>query len=78
VDAPKVLPAVADRLNITRSGWRNTLMTMPEAHRQPAKNTAFAVHFVIRGAEKRRSLAYGKAKRLQNELGVTPHLTSVK
>jgi hypothetical protein len=53
-------------------------MTMTETLRQPAKNTTFSVHFVIRGAEKRRSLAFGKAKMLQNELGVTPTLTSVK
>jgi len=46
--------------------------------RQPAKNTAFSVHFVIRGAEKRRHMAYAKAKMLQSELGVVPHLVSVK
>ena len=52
---------------------------MSEARqRKAAKNTTFAVHFVIRGAEKRRSLAFGKAKMLQGELGVVPHLTSVK
>jgi hypothetical protein len=46
--------------------------------RKAAKNTAFPVHFVIRGAEKRRSIAFGKAKMLQSELGVTPHLVSIK
>lgn len=46
--------------------------------RLPARNTAFPVHFVIRGAEKRRSLAYAKAKMLQRELGVIPRLTCVK
>jgi hypothetical protein len=51
---------------------------MAPNQRKPAKNTAFPVHFVIRGAEKRRSLALNKAKMLQSELGVTPHLVSVK
>ncbi|WP_373532362.1 hypothetical protein [Vampirovibrio sp.] len=51
---------------------------MVPQNRKPVKNTAFSVHFVIKGAEKRRSLAYAKAKVLQNELGVTPHLVSVK
>ncbi len=46
--------------------------------RKPLKNTAFSVHFVIKGAEKRRSMAYAKAKILQSELGVAPHLVSVK
>ncbi|MEB3287570.1 MAG: hypothetical protein VKJ04_08715 [Vampirovibrionales bacterium] len=49
----------------------------PES-RKPVKNTADAVHFVIRGAEKRRQMAYAKAKILQTELGVVPHLVSVK
>jgi hypothetical protein len=51
---------------------------MTATQRKPAKNTAFSVHFVIRGAEKRRSLAFAKAKMLQGELGVIPHLASVK
>ena len=46
--------------------------------RKPAQNTAFSVHFVIKGAEKRRHLAYAKAKMLQSELGVIPRLVSVK
>ncbi len=46
--------------------------------RQAAKNTANPIHFIIRGAEKRRSMATVKAKQLQSELGVTPHLVSVK
>lgn len=46
--------------------------------RKAQKNTAFSVHFVIKGAEKRRTMAYAKAKILQNELGVTPHLVSIK
>jgi len=51
---------------------------MAAKERKPVKNTAFSVHFVIKGAEKRRSLAFAKAKMLQSELGVTPHLVSVK
>ncbi len=51
---------------------------MKQGERKPGKNTAFSVHFVIRGAEKRRSMAYAKAKMLQSELGVVPHLVSVK
>ncbi len=46
--------------------------------RKAQKNTALSVHFIIKGAEKRRTMAYAKAKILQNELGVTPHLVSVK
>ena len=51
---------------------------MTKTARKPAKNTGFAVHFVIKGAEKRRHMAYAKAKMLQTELGVIPHLVSVK
>ena len=51
---------------------------MTPAQRKPVKNTAFSVHFIVKGAEKRRSIAYAKAKMLQSELGVTPHLVSVK
>ena len=47
-------------------------------NRKPAKNTSFSVNFVIRGAEKRRTMAYAKAKMLQSELGVIPHLVKVK
>lgn len=46
--------------------------------RLPARNTAFSIHFVIRGAEKRRGLAYSKAKTLQRELGVIPRLICIK
>ena len=51
---------------------------MTKNERKPGKNTAFPVHFVIKGAEKRRTMAFAKAKMLQSELGVTPHLVSVK
>lgn len=46
--------------------------------RKPARNTAYSVHFVVKGAEKRRTMAYAKAKMLQSELGVIPHLVQVK
>ncbi|MBY0450880.1 MAG: hypothetical protein K2X01_09685 [Cyanobacteria bacterium] len=51
---------------------------MTAKQRVANRNTAFAVHFVVKGAEKRRNLAYGKAKTLQRELGVIPKLVSVK
>jgi hypothetical protein len=51
---------------------------MASNQRRPVKNTAFSVHFIVRGAEKRRSIAYAKAKMLQSELGVVPHLVSIK
>lgn len=51
---------------------------MLKSKRQPARNTGYSIHFVVKGAEKRRHLAYAKAKMLQSELGVTPHLVSVK
>ncbi len=46
--------------------------------RRPATNTSSAVGFVLKGAEKRRYLAYERAKSLQRELGVIPHLVCVK
>ena len=51
---------------------------MTDTRRTAARNTAFSVHFIIRGAEKRRKMAYAKAKMLQSELGVVPHLVKVK
>ncbi len=51
---------------------------MNKSERKPARNTSFAIHFVIKGAEKRRSLAYLRAKTLQRELGVIPKLVCVK
>ena len=51
---------------------------MAQSKRQATRNTAYSVHFVIKGAEKRRTMAYAKAKMLQSELGVIPHLVSVK
>jgi len=60
----------------TDAGGTEPKMDMNQ--RKPVKNTSFSIHFVIKGAEKRRNLAYGKARMLQTELGVIPHLVSVK
>ncbi|MBK8190073.1 MAG: hypothetical protein IPK79_06440 [Vampirovibrionales bacterium] len=51
---------------------------MRASQRQPARNTVFAIHFVIKGAEKRRALAQTRARALQRELGVIPRLVCVK
>jgi hypothetical protein len=48
------------------------------SNRKPGRNTGLSIHFIIRGAEKRRGLAYAKAKMLQRELGVIPRLICVK
>ena len=50
----------------------------PQVVRTPARNISFAVHFIIKGAEKRRMAAYAKAQILQRELGVIPKMRSVK
>lgn len=46
--------------------------------RVPSRNICQPVYFVLKGAEKRRSMAMAKARELQRELGVIPRLTSVK
>jgi hypothetical protein len=46
--------------------------------RMPSRNIAQPVYFILKGAEKRRTMATRKAKHLQRELGVIPKLTSVK
>ena len=56
----------------------NLMCPESTSRRVAARNTCLAIHFVIRGAEKRRHLAYDKAKTLQRELGVIPRLTCVK
>lgn len=56
-------------------------MAMAQAsfnRRQPKRNTAFSVHFVVKGSKKRRELAYARAKNLQRDLGVIPVLKCVK
>ena len=52
--------------------------TQEKAERTATKNTGFSIHFVIKGAQKRRTLAYARAKSLQRELGVIPTLVCVK
>lgn len=47
-------------------------------HRVPSRNIAQSVYFILRGAERRRSMATSKAQKLQRELGVIPRITSVK
>ncbi|MEI7473401.1 MAG: hypothetical protein WCK67_01365 [bacterium] len=47
-------------------------------NRQPATNSSDAVLFLLRGAQKRRSLAVAKAKMIQSEVGVTPRLVAIK
>ncbi len=56
----------------------NTALLDTPVQRTACKNTSFSIHFVIKGAEKRRQLAYSRAKALQRELGVIPTLTCVK
>lgn len=46
--------------------------------RTPAENTSNAVLFLLRGAQKRRSMAIARAKAVQSELGVAPRLVAVK
>jgi hypothetical protein len=58
--------------------YGHTVSEEGTSQRVAARNTCLAIHFVIRGAEKRRHLAYDKAKTLQRELGVIPRLTCVK
>jgi hypothetical protein len=47
------------------------------SRRQPCVNTARGVLFILKGADKRRSIAYNKARLLQQELGVIPRLVKV-
>ena len=49
-----------------------------QRQRTPERNVSTAVQFVVKGSQKRRQLAYQKAKMLQRELGVIPTLVSVK
>jgi hypothetical protein len=46
--------------------------------RRPASNSSSSVSFILRGASKRRSMAYAKAKMVQGEQGITPRLVAVK
>jgi hypothetical protein len=49
-----------------------------QTRRVPERNVSTAVQFVVKGSQKRRQMAYQKAKMLQRELGVIPKLVSVK
>ena len=45
---------------------------------KPSSNISDGVLFLLRGAKKRRSMAYANAKMVQNELGVMPKLIALK
>lgn len=47
-------------------------------NRVPESNISDGVRFVLRGAKKRRSMAYANVKMLQSEMGMTPRLVAVK
>jgi hypothetical protein len=51
---------------------------MEENKRIPAITTSESVSFLLRGAQKRRSMALARAKMIQCELGVVPRLITVK
>lgn len=46
--------------------------------RTPSNNSSNTVMFVLRGAQKRRSMAIAKAKMIQGEQGIVPKLSAVK
>ncbi len=46
--------------------------------RTPMRNRSYAVQFIVKGANKRRQLAYDRARDLQQEMGVLPALRCVK
>jgi hypothetical protein len=69
--------ATASDNTVKHSNGGSNRMQTREA-RTPARNTTSAVQFIQRGADKRRAIAYGKARELQRELGVIPRLTSIK
>lgn len=46
--------------------------------RIPSNNSSKSVMFVLRGSQKRRSMAIAKAKMIQGEQGIVPKLTAVK
>lgn len=45
---------------------------------KPSANISTGVQFLLRGARKRRSMAYANIKMIQGELGVMPKLAAVK
>lgn len=46
--------------------------------RIPSNNSSTSVMFVLRGSQKRRSMAMAKAKMMQGDQGIVPKLTAVK
>lgn len=44
----------------------------------PMSNVSSSVEFLLRGAQKRRALAYTNIKMIQSEMGVTKKLAAVK
>jgi hypothetical protein len=44
----------------------------------PASNVSDSVRFILRGANKRRTMAYANVKMLQSEMGMAPRLVAVK
>ena len=44
----------------------------------PSSNVSDGVRFILRGAKKRRSMAYANVKMLQSEMGMTSRLVAVK
>lgn len=51
---------------------------MMNINRAPSSNSSSSVMFLLKGAQKRRSLAIAKAKMVQGEQGVVPRLVAVK
>lgn len=51
---------------------------MEEKKRIPAVTTSDSVSFLLRGAQKRRSMSLARAKMIQTELGVVPRLVTIK
>lgn len=51
---------------------------MNNIKRVPANNCSSSVSFLLRGAQKRRSVAFAKAKLVQGEQGIVPRLVAVK
>jgi hypothetical protein len=60
------------------SPWRAGVLfsMMSNTPRQPKKNIAFTVYFIISGAHKRRSISYAKARQMQAEIGIR-HISAV-
>ena len=44
----------------------------------PSNNSSKSIMFILRGAQKRRSMAMARAKMIQGEQGIVPKLTAVK